>query len=442
MILDPINRLIAKNEKYRYLEREALRYPLHPIIEKILVNNTPDDYNQVIAEWPHQSTLSSDPQKIAYTRTIEHGIADRQTQTSLGRYIKQHFTQLKDHEIRDLVGLAAAADSCSISNDLDDIIRAAMEGPHSCMSDDFGDDCHPYRVYDPSLGWSIALRITDTNGYKRIDGRALIYEYLEAGHLQPTKIFVRSYKRSLDDDDGYSYADEKLEAWMKDQGIKKRDGWPKGTKLAYHELGNRWGEQRFIAPYIDGCIQTVNVDTSGSGYMTIDPKGRYMCDNTDGYAYDNDQVMCEDCNEYYHEDDVREVGYYGNMVCDCCMDDNYVEAYGRRGRLVTLQIDDTIEVDGTFYDRHETDQYDLVCTDEDNDVWAKKSDCLLDYDDNYILKDEAVIIGYGEYEGQYIHEGDAMEYDGKYFQCRANLKDYVDEQKARELQNELELETV
>ena len=124
-------------------------------------------------------------------------------------------------------------------------VRAVINGPKSCMSEDIqikcddGETRHPYEVYDPKLGWSLAVR--DNNG--SIDGRALVYKH----HRHGTLSFVRSYKRCPNG--GYSYADEVLEAWLKDQGVQKLDSWSEvSARMMYYEVRGT-----FLMPYLDGC---------------------------------------------------------------------------------------------------------------------------------------------------------------------------------------------
>ena len=306
-----------------WFKREFNTHKLHPAIEYVIRHHRyrPRDWHQLLLEWPHRSV--TDYNRLAYTRDERAGIDDRQTVTSLGKYLMRHF-DMPDHEIRDTVALHTSAGQIRFINDMDGILNALKRGPTSCMTADIEIRCldgelrHPYEVYDPALGWSLAVR--DNNG--SIDGRALVYKH----HRHGTLSFVRSYKRCPNG--GYSYADEVLEAWLKDQGVQKLDSWSEvSARMMYYEVRGT-----FLMPYLDGCDhKAILGHVDGVMRVIADDDGEYNCDQTCGTAEEANNAECEDCGDHHNEDDGYWVGpYEDRRVGPCCID-NYRYGYGRNG---------------------------------------------------------------------------------------------------------------
>jgi hypothetical protein len=363
--------------------REVNRYEMLPIIHTLITKHLyrPKDWQQLLLEHPHKST--KDPSMVAYTENEAKGRADRQAVTSLGKYLRRHF-DMPDHELRDLVALHAGTGKMEIRKTTEEIVQAAKEGPTSCMSHNFklrsndGDLLHPYMVYAPELGWSVAVRL---NG-DRIDGRALVYSN---GQGDAAPYFVRSYKRCPNG--GYSYADEVLEAWLKDQGINKRHSWDHGTELKAIRCEGTW-----LAPYIDGDRR--DVVERGDKLVIIhgDEDGEYTCDNTNGLAEERDVIYCEDCEDRTSDDDSYFVGRWEDRRVCCNCIDNYTHAFGAGGREYYIDNDDAICTE-------EGDWYDVNFLSDNNIVE------LVDGDYTHI--DNAV---YVESRESYYHEDDVGRY--------------------------------
>ena len=333
-----------------WYQREVDKYEFHPVIKKVLEGFTPSNLTLLLLEHPHIAL--TDPQRIAYTRDYRSGVEDRQTLTTFGRYIRNHFPDLKDHEVRDYTALCVS-DTFEIWDTSDLIVKSVQHGPGSCMQwePEFDHDqpaslYHPYRVYDPAYGWRAAVRMDKD---RNILGRALINV--------ESNTFVRSFKRGTD----YSYTDESLEIWLKEQGFNKSSSWS-GHKLKYRE--NRWGD--LLAPYIDGDAQMVDlIYSSGqeSRYLCICEQGEYECTSTDGSAEQAyPQSYCECCGEYRNEDDFVEVRYYSSeTVCDSCADYYFREALTVNGRYRLIHEDDIIEtVCGTYVHSEYMEDNDVI----------------------------------------------------------------------------------
>ncbi len=343
---------------------------LHPAVrEAYIKHGMPRNWQTLLLEWPHQS--ETDANRLAYTPSVRYGEDDRQLITSIGKYLNRHF-DLPDHVIRDLVARFTSGD-CTFKflNTTDGMVDAVQRGPYSCMcwrDRDFvkcndGVRRHPYAVYAPEYGWHMAVRVQGDD----IVGRALCNSDDDA------KYWVRSYKK--DPNGGYSYADEFLEAWLKAQGYEKRSDWAEGTRMAYHPTSND-----FLAPYIDGDERSVDIR---DGCLVIDCNGDFTCDETGGAPSGSNNECCEDCNEYYDEDEMNTVGAYEDRrVCNNCLDE-YRYAYTRRGHQCYIHCD--------------------------NVVWVESHDEY--YDMDYLSDNNIVELENGDYE----HIDNAVEVDGEWY---------------------------
>jgi len=388
--------------------REQRRYNMHPVIQKAVMLAPPLDWHNLVLEWPHIS-ISSDTSKIAYTRNEQHGIDDRQTATSVGKYITRHFPTLRDHQVRDLCGMYGAS-TFKISHSMEEMIDLLQRGPRSCMvfddnADDYmADEGHPYRVYDPALGWGLAVRIMGCS----IDGRALVNE--------KSKSFVRSYRRN---EGGYSGADEELQSWLTDQGYRHRGGWDLGTRLRYIPF-KKYGQDMPTAPYIDGQNRQVSVDEY-TKTLIIDDDGNWCCDLTNGEAQEVSMCRCPDCNDTVDEDDLNST-YDGNgdAVCNSCIENEYYYAHGRNGYEYYIHGNDMVEVNGNYYH---------------NDYIYQNGIVEL-YDGDYAELDDTVCID-GDY---YMHDDERIvncEDTGEYaliddcWQCRISGNWYIHDEPVR-----------
>lgn len=380
----------SQNHHRSWHVREQQRYNLHPVIQKAVLAAPPADWHQLVLEWPHVS-VSSDTSKIAYTRNEQHGMDDRQTATTVGKYITRHFPTLRDHEVRDLCGMYGASTFC-ITHDMEKMIDLLQRGPKSCMvfddndSDDRCNEGHPYRVYAPGLGWGLAVRMIGNS----VDGRALVNEN--------DKSFVRSYRRN---ENGYSGADEDLQSWLNDQGYSHRCGWREGTRLKYIPM-RKYGEDIPLAPFIDGNSKHVSVD-HGNGTLVIDDDGEWECDQTNGEASEIERCRCDNCDDRTHPDDLYTTyDGDGSQVCEHCLSHEYVHAYGRRGYQYYVEEGDAVEVNGEWYhiahlsDNNIVELYNGDYEDMDNAVcvdgdWYHGDDEAVVYCDDiedYALRDE------------------------------------------------------
>jgi hypothetical protein len=202
-------------------------------------------------------------------------------------------------------------------------------------------------------------------------GRALCYQSGDE------KYYVRTYRKT----GGQSSRDEQMEQWLHEQGYERRDGWH-GCYLAYLDGVNGCS---FLAPYIDGCDQKVDVKyLSGDTVLLISDDGEYECCNTDGTYDDADTTECTNCGDRVRDGDGYWVGRHEDtLVCEYCRDEHYRYAYGRGGYQYYVPNEDTVYVESK--DEH--------------------------YHDSYLECNGIITLDNGEYE----HEDNAVEINGCWY---------------------------
>ena len=396
--------IVAHHRRWHYLLQ--VRFPLSPAIKAAMITCRPAAWQQLLLEWPHAA--ESDRSRIAYTRDERAGDDDKQTVTSMGKYLKRHFPDLSDHAIRDLVAAHGTASRFAIHDQLADMLHIVQNGPVSCMQwseeDVDASGHHPYEVYAPALGWKMAARYDGMS----INGRALVMDRPDDN----VKYFVRTYRRN---DGGYSHSDEELAQWLKAQGFEHRGAW-QGEKLLFIGKRDRYGDEKVIAPYIDGHAQAADVVSEHLGegvykrYLRIKSGGDYSCNNTDGFAHEQPRCSCEDCGDRIPEDDVCYVGYNEDtQVCGDCQSQHYTYALGRRGNLYYVPNDDAVEVEGEYYHDEYLGDNSIVQLDdgdyvrEDDATWVEsqsayyRSEDVVSVGDDYELADDCVELANGDW---------------------------------------------
>jgi hypothetical protein len=385
----------------------------------------------LLLEWPH--IADDDRRQIAYTRDERKGEENRQTMTSIGKYLKRHFPTMSDHVIRDIVALHEPHNvDFKFLRTTPEMVHAIDTGPYSCMCSRYSGGSpdrwthsnsttyghHPYEVYDPELGWHMAVA-TEGN---EVTGRALCMGM----------VYVRTYKACGEHG---STTDERLDAWLQDQGYIKRNCWEFDTLFKHIPIPRRY----FVAPYIDGHQYHVVVD--GAHLRLVDPSdldngdNYYECRNTSGTptqeTVNTNTMVCEDCDESMHEDDACSVGVSEDRyVCSCCRDNDYTWAYSWRGRERYIHSDNTIYVSDNYYDIDYLSENSIVEL-SDGDYACQDEACYVERLDEYHLVDDCVHCEHSnEYElsddckqlhdGEWAHEADC-------WQCEHSNEYYLDE---------------
>jgi hypothetical protein len=375
---DTSSAIDEKREARRWINREIQRYRMHEVIRAAVLIARPLDWHQMLLEWPHVS--QGDKSKIAYTQNEVKGQRDIQTVTSVGKYLNRHF-DLPDHTIRDLVSRYGSASRFQFVNTTAEMIYHLHRGPKSCMvwSEDHGIKCddgvtrHPYEAYDPKYGWHMAVRVEGDMTM----GRALCM----TSPMDGVKYFVRSYLRPSNES-SYSQTDDGMDTWLREQGYTKEGYWREGEKLAYHPA-----RDNFLAPYLDGGERHVDVNEH-ERWLVIDGNGSWICENTGGYATNNEEdenyFDCACCDDRTDDDD----GYWvergeDTRVCESCFNHEYTYVYGRRGNQYHVHNDNAVYVESNS--EH--------------------------YDEDYLNDNNIVQLENGEYEQM----EEAVEVDGEWY---------------------------
>jgi hypothetical protein len=370
-----------------WFNQQRTRHALHPAVHEIMTEYKyrPHNWHQLLLEWPHKSI--TDPNRLAYTRdeksAMHGGDSDIKAQvTTIGKYLTRHFPDAPSNLIRDVAAKFTYGGSTSITNDMDKMVYAVINGPRSCMSSHFDIRCddgktrHPYEVYDPSLGWGMAVRSEEGE----VLGRCLVHESDEG------KGFVRSYKRERDAR-SHSGADEAIEVYLQSLGYAKWRGWPEHVRIMRYPL-RRNG---LLMPYIDGGNQHVEEDDDVLRISSYD--GWEAC-STSGMINGNEHT-CEDCGAGFDDDDGGWTGIHEeHHVCQHCLDNDYTYAYSRRGNEYYIRNDDVVEVNGSWYDiNHLSDNnivelHDGEYEDLDNAVYIESEGAYYHVDDDDICHAE------------------------------------------------------
>jgi hypothetical protein len=350
------------------------RHDFHPAVWEAINHARPIDWHQLVLEYPHKA--ESDTNRLAYTRDERAGEADKQTVTTIGKYLMRHF-DLPDHTVRDIVAKHTCNDTMKFVHSMDEMVNGVQNGPHSCMrwENRSGVTCrdgirrHPYEVYDPKYGWHMALRV-DANGI--INGRALCVTDDEISY------WVRSYKRG----DSYSYTDEVLEAWLKAQGYEKRSEYREGQKLALYPTSGA-----FLAPYIDGDERRV---VQHSDHLCVSCDGDFDCDETGGQPGHNG-CTCDDCGDRISEGEGDWVHIHEEThVCDSCIDD-YTYAVSRRGNHYYIRNAEVVAVGEDWYDVNYLSDNEII-TLEDGEYAHQDDAVYVESAGEYYLNDDDRIV--------------------------------------------------
>lgn len=393
---------IARDIVYRTREwhyREQRKHKLHPAVLHIFDYYNPVNWTQLLLEWPYVS--DTDVTRLAYTRSEQDGIADRQVITTVGKYLKRHWPDIPDHVIRDAVAKYATALEFRIQRTTAEIVNAVQEGPSSCMQ---WEDCdvdshgfHPYEHYDPKYGWHVAIGIKEG----RIQSRALLMQ--RDNNPNARKYFVRTYQRK--EGETYSQPSDEMIQWLKNQGYEHRHSWD-GERLKYIDKGRYSEEDEIYAPYLDGGSQHVTIerelDQATGSYVkflriTGEDDGDYNCTGTNGTAEYVEGCTCEDCGSRIRDDERYTVGAYENrMVGNCCIDD-YTHVTGRRGNEYYVANGEAVEVDGDYYDVNYLYENDIV--ELHDGEYAKEDDCVMIDNEWYRTEDDSVVCDHrGDYQ--------------------------------------------
>lgn len=429
--MEMLQAILQRSRPWHYREQRQTDWKMHPAVIAATTVCRPADWKGMLLEWPH--IADDDKRQIAYTRDERKGEENRQTMTSVGKYLKRQFPTMSDHVLRDIVALHTPHNvEFKLLRTTPEMLHAIDTGPYSCMCSRYsggGNDRwthsqsvtqghHPYEVYDPELGWHMAVAMEGNE----VTGRALCMD----------KYYVRTYKACGEHG---STTDERLDAWLQDQGYAKRSSWEYDTLFKHIPLQRRY----FVAPYIDGNQYCVVID--GAHLRLVEPNDLdngddyYECRNTQGTptkeTVNTNTMVCEDCDDTMDENDARTVGVDENRcVCENCRDNNYTWAYSYRGRERYVASDNAVYVSGNYYDTDYLSENNIVEL-ADGDYACQDEACYIERLDAYHLVDDCT---YCEHNEQYELARDCMQlHDGEWaheddcWQCEHSNEWYLGE---------------
>lgn len=276
----------------------------------------------------HVSKL--DGSKIAYTKDADSGTDDRQTQTTVGRYL----TANHDHLCNELIKYINALHQqeyqpvnvlFAIGEKITDVYKACHDtGASSCMTKPnhyYESSEHPTMVY--SAGDLSLAYLSDAND--NIKARALVW--------QEKKIYARLYG---------DY--ESLRSGLQTLGYSG-DTNLHGAKIK--RINHATDSDRLVLPYLDG-IQTVSI--IDDNWLMIDRNGDIDANTTDGLQRNPHWATCERCeDDIESEDDSRTVylrRYSCETWCEHCTDNS---AFWCEGTQEHVWNDREVTVDGQSF---------------------------------------------------------------------------------------------
>lgn len=385
-----------------WFNREYYSHRMHSAVVDAFQLANPKDWHLVVLQWPHAS--EGDSSRIAYTQDEKKGEANRQTVTSIGKYLTRHWGGiLPDHEIARIVANNTGS-GFEFRRGKEALRQAVQQGPTSCMKmsehtlQRLGG--HPYDVYEEQFGWHIAVRM---------DGRDIVSRCLCCDD-ENGKRFVRTYSKPSSDS-SYSQRDNQMEEWLKRQGYTHADSW-EDSKVAMIGLPHGGG---YLMPYLDGDVQ----QASARGYyFLIDSNGEFSCDHSDGTTADN-RRECEHCGDMHDEDDGFWIGPNEDAWVGNCCEDEYTCVHGpRRWQQYYINSSDAVEVNGEYYDSENL------------------PDCIVMLSNGYYSHiDEAFCCAvdgewYSKDEGVHAEDLDALVHEDNAWQCDASANWYSDNQES------------
>ena len=276
----------------------------------------------------HVSKLDSS--KVAYTKDEESGSADRQTQTTVGRYLTAYYPDLDNELIKYINSLhqqeyQPVAVKFATGEKITEIYKACHDsGAGSCMTKPdhyYNSSCHPTLVF--SAG-DLALAYIADFDETHIKARALVWP--------DKKIYARLYG---------DY--ETLRSGLQTLGYTS-DGSFHGAKIKRIKDED---SDRLVLPYLDGVQGISIIDDQ---WLQIDKYGDIQACNTNGLQSPENYTTCDNCEDNIaDEQDAYTIYTRQNSTltwCEHCRDN---EAFWCEGTQEYIRNDREMTVDGQSY---------------------------------------------------------------------------------------------
>jgi hypothetical protein len=276
----------------------------------------------------HVSKL--DASKIAFTKDEESGSADKQTQTTVGRYLTAYYPDLDNELIKYINSLhqqeyQPVAVKFATGEKITEIYKACHDsGAGSCMTKPdhyYNSSCHPTLVF--SAGDLALAYIADFDD-SHIKARALVWP--------EKKIYARLYG---------DY--ETLRSGLQTLGYTS-DGNFDGARIKRIEDAN---SDRLVLPYLDGVQGISIIDDQ---WLQIDKYGDIQACNTNGLQSPENYTTCDNCeDDIASEENAHTVYTRRNSTATYCEHCRDYQAFWCEGTQEYIRNDREMTVDGQSY---------------------------------------------------------------------------------------------
>lgn len=359
----------------------------------------------------HRIHISTeDMNQIAYYPTLKHMRDRREVRTRLGRYLfkYQQAFGLTDSDIKN------------------------MAEKHTADMRSRGGWGVEFIEHNDPQGWVDVYASNDVSSCMQNENAVRIYAheksvlrlaYVKFGDNIVARCIVRDddakgYLRVYPDPNGCAEGRFLLD-YLTTNGYGKRTNLD-DVLLRYIEQNNG-----IVCPYIDsgenGDQSVSEVTRDGETYLEVGG-GDLQATNTNGYVEDNNS-SCDDCGDCHHEDNLTYIESSERDVCDCCRDNNYTYAYGRREEGYYPEHE-CVEVGGSYYYMETISYHDIYQCEGDGEYYHE-DDMESTYDGKYCNNYVTRVDHYTDYEyvyeknvhtlsdGTTCHENEADEYEAE-----------------------------
>lgn len=193
--------------------------------------------------------------------------------------------------------------------------------------------------------------------------------------------------------------------------ILSKEGLTRGSSLEGIKLKYLENCGDIVAPYLDGCCQSVIV--VNEEYLLVDRQGSIECNNTNGLVDNNNRCNCDNCGCSVHEDETCYID--DHCLCEECLHENYTYLeshceYVHNDYVVYCVDDDSdyhIEDDDICYVESDNEYHLIENCVLVEDTWELSDDCIelvetTEEGEEYALTENAIEV---EYEYNHIVEG-------------------------------------
>ena len=357
------------NPAWNYREKNRI----YNRIYKEVSNDIPRDVRIAInSDVGHMSV--KDDGMFAYTPDNDHGNADRQISTRIGRYlnrlVKDGRIEYDANGLRDigtLISAGAAPVVALFAHTRDEIDEVYQNGPGSCM------------VVGHSEASGLTPDVTPAIAYSSPDLAVAYFENAIGG------IKARTVVNTKDMQWVKIYGDE-----VRLSGALREAGYTEGC-IAGCRIAKIPYRDDFLMPYLDTVGK---VDDYDDDYWVISHDGEHDAQHCSGLLeIHSGMEQCPDCEEYCDEDNMSGTDD-DTYVCEVCRDDHYNVVHGRHGR--SLRHTDNCDsdsgvwmVDDEFYTTEWLQDNDYVFV-ESVAEWFELDSVVQDhFTDEWILAEDA-----------------------------------------------------